>query len=136
MKAIQQLFCAVLFLGFIISSGSVRASNEREFIMSCTYGVLAGTLVGAASLAFVDSPGEHLQYVARGASIGLYMGIGLGLYTVYVLPSKIEKEEEQKLEGETSGEDNYSRIPQFMVFPLVGDNGIDGVGAFWQIARF
>ncbi|MEO0337029.1 MAG: hypothetical protein AAF202_11570 [Pseudomonadota bacterium] len=51
--------------------------------MSCTYGVLAGTLVGAATLAFEDQPGDNLNKVARGASIGLYTGILLGLYVVY-----------------------------------------------------
>lgn len=55
--------------------------------MSCTYGVLAGTLIGAASLAFVDRPSENLNKVARGASIGLYIGILLGAYVVYVVPS-------------------------------------------------
>lgn len=55
----------------------------REFVMSCSYGVLAGTLVGAASLAFSDRPGDNLNKIARGASIGLYAGILLGLYVVY-----------------------------------------------------
>src|SRR6185437_13906171 len=58
----------------------------REFISSCTYGVLAGTLVGLASLAFTKDPGHNLSHVARGASIGLYAGILLGLYVVYVVP--------------------------------------------------
>jgi hypothetical protein len=61
-------------------------STTREFIASCTYGVLAGTLVGAASLAFTDRPGDSLNRVARGASLGLYTGILLGLYVVYVVP--------------------------------------------------
>jgi len=76
----------------LLSATSAHATPEREFIMSCTYGVLAGTLVGAASLAFVDKPGDNLQHVARGASIGLYMGIGLGFYTAYILPKQIQKE--------------------------------------------
>lgn len=54
--------------------------------MSCTYGVLAGTLVGTALLAFEDQPGDNLNKVARGASIGLYAGIMLGLYVVYAVP--------------------------------------------------
>ncbi len=60
----------------------------KEFIMSCSYGVLAGTLVGAATLAFSDRPGENLNKVARGASIGLYAGILLGLYVVYGIPDE------------------------------------------------
>lgn len=59
--------------------------------MSCTYGVLAGTLVGAAMLAFTDQPGENLNKVARGASIGLYSGILLGLYIVYGVSDEPEE---------------------------------------------
>lgn len=80
-------------LGF---SAQAKASTEKEFIMSCTYGLLAGTLVGAASLAFEDRPGDNLQRVARGASLGLYAGIALGFYTVYYLPKKLEQEDEYK----------------------------------------
>lgn len=54
--------------------------------MACTYGVLAGTLVGAATLAFEDRPSDNLNKVARGASIGLYTGILMGLYVLYLVP--------------------------------------------------
>ena len=116
-----------------------QAGAEREFIMSCTYGVLAGTLVGAASLAFVDRPGDNLQRVARGASIGLYLGIGLGLYTVYFLPKQIEEEGEKLLEEET-GEiiegEPYTHLPRWMVIPLVAENKIDGAAALWRVSSF
>ncbi len=132
----RHIFSIIVALSFLSFSADAQASSEREFIMSCTYGVLAGTMVGAASLAFVDRPGENLQQVARGASIGLYMGIGLGIYTVYIIPKKIEKEGEDKLNDETSGDDNYSSLPRFMVFPLVDEKGISGAGAWWEVARF
>lgn len=48
--------------------------------MSCSYGILTGTLIGAASLAFTDNPGDNLHRIARGASLGLYAGIALGYY--------------------------------------------------------
>src|SRR5882757_5447774 len=70
-------------------------NSAREFITSCTYGVLAGTLVGAASLAFVDKPGDNLSHVARGASLGLYAGILLGLYVVYIVPGLEDAGEEE-----------------------------------------
>jgi len=84
-------------LALLVSLPKAQCSPEREFIMSCTYGVLAGTLVGAATLAFVDNPGDNLQRVARGASLGLYAGIALGLYTVYYLPCQLEKKSEEEL---------------------------------------
>jgi len=83
MKVVRNIILGGL-LSLSLASAPVHAdSSTREFIMSCTYGVLAGTLVGAALLAFTDQPGENLNKVARGASIGLYSGILLGLYVVY-----------------------------------------------------
>lgn len=70
-----------------------QGNPTREFVMSCTYGVLAGTLVGTASLAFTSKPSDSLNRVARGASLGLYTGILLGLYVVYVVPGMTTEEE-------------------------------------------
>lgn len=100
-------------------------NQAREFIMSCTYGVLAGTLVGAASLAFVDKPGDNLQRVARGASIGLYAGIGLGYYTVYYLPKQIQKEEEDRLDPDHQATQSKHSL---RVFPIVADAQTYGLG--------
>lgn len=59
------------------------SAGSREFLMSCVYGTVAGTLVGTATLAFTAKPNQNLNRVARGASLGLYAGIILGLYVVY-----------------------------------------------------
>jgi NhaP-type Na+/H+ or K+/H+ antiporter len=102
-------------------------SSGHEFIMSCTYGVLAGTLVGAASLAFTSDPGQSLQTVARGASLGLYAGILLGLYVVYIVPSMEASEEESVA--------LLDRIP--MLNPTLHDGRhIDGLRADWTVLRF
>ncbi len=42
--------------------------------------------MGVASLAFSDDPGSKMNNIARGASLGLYAGIGFGLYVVYGNP--------------------------------------------------
>ncbi len=125
----------VAVLAVVCLAPSARATPERELIMSCTYGVLAGTLVGAASLAFVDQPGENLQHVARGASIGLYVGIGLGYYTAFVLPKQLQREEE-KILNEESGEPQSSWKPRFFIFPLASRDGVEGVGGFLQVSPF
>ena len=106
-----------------------QENQTREFIMSCTYGVLAGTLVGAASLAFTSQPSESLNRVARGASIGLYSGILLGLYVVYIVPG---------LEDGATEEDplvKLDRIP--IISPIFASaTKIDGVKADWTVLRF
>lgn len=134
----RQIFIIVMVTLAVLWSGESRsyASSEREFIMSCTYGVLAGTLVGAASLAFTSQPGQNLQNVARGASLGLYAGIALGFYTVYILPKQLEKEDENKLDEKT--EDHRSALPHMMLFPIVAERkdgsesaGVGGM-ALWR----
>lgn len=56
------------------------ADSMQDFLMSCAYGTGAGALVGVATLAFTEDPSSSINNIARGASLGLYGGIGLGLY--------------------------------------------------------
>lgn len=123
MVSMRHVLISILFFGFF-AAPKAQANPEKEFIMSCTYGVLAGSLVGAASLAFEDNPGDNLQRIARGASLGLYFGIALGFYTVYVLPGKLEEEEMQQREL-IGADKNPVRF-----FPIALE---DGAGAGVQI---
>jgi hypothetical protein len=59
---------------------SSEAQNWSQFLKSCGYGTLIGAGLGAASLAFVEDPGSKLSNIARGASLGLYIGVGVGAY--------------------------------------------------------
>lgn len=115
--------------GVTTGSAETGSSSGREFIMSCTYGVMAGTLVGAASLAFVSKPSDSLNRVARGASIGLYTGILLGLYVVYVVPA---------MEDDGSQEDPVARLENspFRIAPTFHDTQIDGVAADVTVWRW
>ncbi len=116
----KKLFIQLVLCFSIITSVSVaQATPMKEFITLTTYGVLAGTLVGTASLAFTDNPGENLQLVARGASLGLYAGILLGVYVIYVVPSQEEELLEEGLEGR-----NPLR-PQY-ISPIITKKGVDG----------
>jgi hypothetical protein len=95
--------------------------------MSCTYGVLAGTLVGAATLAFESKPGDHLNHIARGASFGLYAGILLGFYVVYIVPG-LEAQPEDQLPAWNNR--------RFDVAPVISPNGVDGLQAQVALAHF
>lgn len=91
------------------------------------YGVLAGTLVGAASLAFTEDPGNNLNHVARGASLGLYTGILLGLYVVYIVPG-MDKDDEDPVA-------RLDRMPFGLSLTSGPAAGPDGATANW-IYRF
>ena len=87
-------------------------------------------MVGAASLAFTGKPSENLNRVARGASIGLYTGILLGFYAVYIVPGMEASSEEEPVV-------RLNRL-NFMLSPtLAADNRTpDGLKADWKIYHF
>ena len=114
-------------------TGGGQSTAMREFIMSCTYGVLAGTLVGAAMLAFTDQPGDNLNKVARGASLGLYAGIMLGVYVVYIVPGQLEQNEDYLIGLPPPEDEARNRL---QVFPMISERGVDGVGAIWNVMNF
>ncbi len=111
---------------------AAQAEPTKEFVMSCSYGVLAGTLVGAATLAFTDKPGDNLNKVARGASLGLYAGILLGLYVVYGVPSA--PEEDQPVTGIQPT--NKKLVSKLQIFPLLSERGLDGGAVSYNILKF
>ncbi len=108
----------------------------KEFVRSCTYGVLAGTLVGAATLAFTEQPGENINRVARGASLGLYTGILLGLYVVYVVPGQMRDSLNDDPNLLPSGIDPDDYTFKWGVFPLIGQNGVEGGGVGMSLTAF
>lgn len=118
---LRQIGFVFLILATFVSPSAYaqqQVGPSKEFITSVTYGVLAGTLVGVASLAFTTNPGENLNKIARGASLGLYLGIGLGLYVAYGVP---DNGENQDVVG---------------IYPILGDKGIEGAGGLITLSRF
>lgn len=110
------------------TSTDTRPQNKtREFMLSATYGALAGALVGGASLAFSDRPGDNLNKVARGASLGLYAGILLGLYVVYGSRG-----------GGGDDDDDYAKMhtPKLLVTPVIGERGLEGAEASYALLTF
>lgn len=89
----NSLSVGMLALALVFGSHQAQAQSSRQldsasaeskvFLLTATYGVVAGTLTGLGSLAFYKHPSEHSRNVAIGASIGLYVGILLGAYMTY-----------------------------------------------------
>lgn len=133
----------VIFLILInLMPAKANADSGREFLLSCTYGVLAGALVGAATLAVEDEPGDKIHRVARGASLGLYSGILLGMYVVYVVPAQLEAEEEEQLEGVEGGDpEDYGHLhrynpPKLTIYPVIEQSKVTGAAFNYNIIRF
>ncbi len=118
-------------LSIVFGPLEAKADPAREFILSCSYGVLAGSLVGAASLAFSDQPGNNLQMIARGASLGLYAGIALGLFVVYGAGPEDDDAAAAAAAGVTS-----FKPPKLQVYPLIGARGFEGAAANYSVLEF
>lgn len=135
---VSPILVAVLSV-LLVAPRTAKAEPMRDFIMSCSYGVLAGTLVGAATLAFADKPGDNLNKVARGASIGLYAGILLGLYVVYGVPNQEEEEIRDQL-----GQHRFNfkpvrkvaELPRLLISPVIGERGVEGGEVRYSVYRF
>lgn len=130
MTNLKKLLSIIVIGSLLTLSLPARADSSREFIMSVTYGTLAGTLLGVASLAFEDKPSNKLQNVARGASLGLYAGILLGLYVVYAVP-----DENDELNKILPPDENVHIVPS--IYPVITKKGkVDGAGVQLSILNF
>jgi hypothetical protein len=142
----KRALAAILMIAYssgVFAAGSNRYQDQppenqtREFVMACTYGVMAGTLVGAASLAFTSKPSDNLNRVARGASIGLYAGIALGLYVVYIVPGLEEGAAEEADPNVRLDNLPFRVAPTFAKAPArSGNERIDGAKADFTVLRF
>jgi hypothetical protein len=121
------LFLILIFLSPKLLAQDAEDNKMREFLTSAAYGTLVGALVGAASLAFVDNPDDELQKVAKGASLGLYAGIALGIYVTQFHSDEPEPELGKELEVS---------IPRVIVAPLLSRNGIDGFTSQFTVYQF
>ncbi len=121
---LKRIFLIILVLLSFARNEQAHADPAKDFVMSCTYGVLAGTLVGTATLAFSDKPGDNLNRIARGASLGLYAGIILGLYVVNL--------------SSAPPEDNVLRDPpRLLINPVVSEqHGVEGGEIRYSLLKF
>lgn len=71
---------AMLTAMTLFSNSAVASSDLKSFLKYSAYGAMGGAVAGVASLALTDKPSDHTGNIARGASLGLYAGIGYGIY--------------------------------------------------------
>lgn len=76
----MKLIKTLIVLAFSLASISSWSMDPKLKIVaeSAGYGVVSGTLLGAATLAF----GGGGRNIAKGASIGLYAGLVFGAYVI------------------------------------------------------
>jgi hypothetical protein len=104
-----------LFL--IVQSHSVLANDLRGFLQNCAWGTISGATVGFVSLVFTDRPSDSWSNVAKGASLGLYAGIGYGLYQL-------------NKEAKTEGQSDFAIVPQIQEGRIEGLQFISNLWTF------
>lgn len=122
MLRIQNLFI-VLIVGFLVASVPARANQMSIFLKSAAYGTAAGAVLGLTTLAWSENPTGKMSNVARGASLGLYAGIGFGLYTIYGQSQKSNSD--------------YVALPfRMWISPVQTQRQIDGAQINWAHFSF
>ena len=77
------MMSSILFTSFVPQkTQALEKEKISRFLNTCLYGAATGALLGIASLAFVSDPAGSMNNIARGASLGLYAGIGVGFYVM------------------------------------------------------
>jgi drug/metabolite transporter (DMT)-like permease len=113
----------LIVLVFCFSKSALAVDNMTIFLKSCAYGTAAGAILGLASLAISENPDNKMNNVARGASLGLYAGIGFGLYTIYG--------------GKKSSSDaDLTSVDPIWFSPVLRDHHIAGVQVNWANFSF
>lgn len=81
MKYISRLPALLTLFALLLGTSNAFASENvfREMFQDALYGGAAGTLVGAAIMAFTSKPANHLDYMAYGAAAGVLTGATYGL---------------------------------------------------------
>ncbi len=60
-----------------------RAAQTLEVVLvDSLWGAAIGGLIGGATLAFMDHPGDHLDRIYQGAAVGVICGVAFGLYEI------------------------------------------------------
>jgi len=70
---------------------SATESAFKEIFQDSLYGGVAGTLIGAAVMAFTKRTGDHLDYMGYGAAGGVIVGAAVGMTLVNRSLAAVEK---------------------------------------------
>ena len=84
----------IIVLLFVSSAQAAGESNLGRFLKRCAWGTGIGAAVGAVSLITEDKPSDHTVNIARGASLGLYGGIGYGVWEISEENARLRRSQE------------------------------------------
>lgn len=122
----MKIVVLILLLGMTSFTFEAKADKMRTFLVSSGFGTVIGAGVGLVSLAFADNPSGRINNVARGASLGLYVGMGVGFY----LNGQSEKSSYDSEYGLTETSSFY------VTAQLSPENKVTGGNLHWMALQF
>jgi hypothetical protein len=94
MKKYKRMATRILsFIILIIWSAPCSAAESalKDVFQDALYGGVAGTLIGAAVMAFTKRSGDHLDYMGYGAAGGALVGAAVGLSLIHRSLAEVDK---------------------------------------------
>ncbi|TSK08881.1 MAG: hypothetical protein FPO08_06185 [Geobacter sp.] len=80
MKSLKRLVVLVFALVFLATPCLAEENAMKIVFEDALYGGLAGSLVGAALMAFTNKPADHIQNIGIGAGVGVLVGASYGAF--------------------------------------------------------
>ncbi len=92
MTSLKKLVVLSLLASFALLPARRAAADETMNLLlkDTAYGGIIGALVGSAFVLLADKPGDHLDYIPRGAGVGLLAGAAYGIATSDLIQSAAE----------------------------------------------
>lgn len=83
-RPLKILIPVLVVLGAMLSEPRVaRASSGNSFFETIGISIAVGTVLGASTLPFYDSPGQHVSNLGYGAGAGAIVGLGVLVYGLF-----------------------------------------------------
>lgn len=77
----RKFIASILIILFSnVSFASQSEEKFKEIFTAAGYSTILGAAIGAAMLAFRSDPEDNLRFIALGASLGFFVGLGIGSY--------------------------------------------------------
>ena len=70
----------VTALSLLLSTATCQASESEKMFNDVAYGGAVGALVGFGALLLSTSPKENLDYISKGAGVGIILGAAYGIF--------------------------------------------------------
>jgi hypothetical protein len=90
-RRIATRFLSLVILIIWTAPCSAAETAFKEVFQDALYGGMAGTLIGAAVMAFTKRTGEHLDYMGYGAAGGALVGAAVGLTLINRSLAELDK---------------------------------------------